>query len=499
MAVRSYLVFDMGASNGRAVVARFDGNRFATRVTHRFENRPVRAGGTLYWDILALFLELKIGIQKSLATFPDIVSIGVDSWGADFALVDGRGTLLANPIHYRDERRQSVSGELFRAVSAREMFDLTGIFIVPLLSIFQLYAMKVDGSSGLACARRFLMIPDFLGFLLTGEQVNELSNSVGTAAFNLPRMRWETSILERCGIPSSLFSPPVLPGTEIGAVQRSVRDELACPAVRVVAPATHDTSSAVAGIPAADSGTAWAFIAVGTWCVVGMEVESPVLSTEVFESGFGNEAGMDGRCFLARNLTGLWILQQCRDKWARDEGTETSWDDLVRESLGGRRFGFLIDTDHPALAAPCEDMPGTISRLFHERGEEPPAGKGAIARCVYESLALKFRVRVEQLEGLVGRRIDMLHLVGGGSRNAHLCQWTADVTGRDVIAGPAETTVAGNLIAQMKAMGDIGDIEQGRRVIAVSSETRRYQAEDVAAWDGAYDRYRRTVMSGRKT
>jgi rhamnulokinase len=495
-AVRSYLVFDMGASNGRAVVARFDGTRFTTQVTHRFDNRPVLAGGTLYWDILALFLEMKIGIQKSCALFPDIASLGVDSWGADFALVDGRGSLLANPIHYRDQRRQSICDELFRLLSPREMFDLTGIFISPLLSIFQLHAMKVDGCSELAAARRFLMIPDFLNYLLTAEQANELTNAVGTAAFSLPRMGWEKRILDRCGIPVGLFSQPVVPGTRIGSVQGSVRGELGCPAIPVVAPATHDTASAVAGIPAADDRAAWAFIAIGTWCVVGMEVDSPVMSTEVFDSGFGNEAGMDGRCFLARNLTGLWILQQCREKWMRDAGKEISWDELVRESVESPPFGSFIDTDAPSFSALQQDMPATIARLLRERGMEGPAGRGETARCVYESLVLKFRVRLEQLERLVGGRIEMLHLVGGGTRNAHLCQWTADVTGRSVIAGPTETTVAGNLIAQMKASGDVRDIEQGRRIVAISSDTRRYVPKDSAAWDQAYERYRRTVFQG---
>lgn len=499
MATRNYLVFDMGASNGRAVVARFDGTRFTTQVTHRFDNRPVLACGTLYWDILALYLEMKIGIQKSCALFPDIASLGVDSWGADFALIDGRGSLLANPIHYRDERRQSICGELFRIVSPREMFDLTGIFIAPLLSIFQLYAMKVDGCSELAAARRFLMIPDFLNYLLTGEQANELTNAVGTAAFSLPGMGWEKRILDRCGVPAGLFSQPVMPGTRIGSVQKSVRDELGCPPIPVIAPATHDTASAVTGIPAAGDRAAWAFVAIGTWCVVGMEVESPVMSTEVFVSGFGNEAGMDGRCFLARNLTGLWILQQCRDKWTRDTGKEISWDELVRESVGSRPFGFFVDTDDPAFSAPQQDMPETIARLLGERGMERPAGRGETARCVYESLVLKFRVRVEQLERLAGRRIEMLHLVGGGTRNVHLCQWTADATGRNVVAGPTETAVAGNLIAQMKASGDVTDIEQGRRIVALSSDTRRYTPRDRAAWDEAYERYERTVLSGRAT
>jgi rhamnulokinase len=421
----------------------------------------------------------------------------VDSWGADFALIDGHGRLLANPIHYRDQRRQSVSRELFEVVPAREMFDLTGIFIAPLLSIFQLYAMKVDGYSELGGARRFLMIPDLLNYLLTGEQANELSNVVGTAAFSLPRMTWERRILDPLGIPASLFSPPVMPGTTIGAMQKSVCGELGCPAFPVIAPATHDTASAVAGIPAVEESTPWAFIAIGTWCVVGMEVQSPLVSQEVFESGFGNEAGLDGRCFLARNLTGLWILQQCREKWMRDEGKEISWDELVRESIATSPFRFFIDTDDPAFSSPQQDMPRVLARFCRERGMDAPAGRGEMARCVYESLALKFRARLEQLEGLVGRRIALLHLIGGGTRNAHLCQWTADVTDRDVIAGPTETTVAGNLIAQMKAAGEVTDIEQGRRIVALSSETRRYSPVESAAWRNAYGRYKQTVLSGR--
>jgi rhamnulokinase len=259
--------------------------------------------------------------------------------------------------------------------------------------------------------------------------------------------------------------------------------------------ATHDTASAVAGIPVVDNSVAWAFVAIGTWCVVGMEVESPIVNRDVFESGFGNEAGMEGRCFLARNLTGLWILQQCREKWTKDRGREILWDELVRESLASRPFGYFIDTDDPVFSSPQPDMPGVIASYCRERGIGSPARMGETTRCIYESLALKFRVRLERLEGLVGRRIELLHLIGGGTRNAHLCQWTADLTGRTVIAGPTETTVAGNIIAQMKASGDVADTTQGRRIVALSSETLRYSPADGAAWSRAYERYRRTVLA----
>jgi rhamnulokinase len=491
MATKDYLIFDFGASNGRAVVARFDGERFTLDVTHRFDNRPVRVAGTLHWDLLRLYSEMEIGIQKSQKAYPQIRSIGVDTWGVDFGLVDPKGRLLGNPVHYRDERRNAAGAELFRIIPERELFRRTGLFVLSIGSVCSLYAMKRDGAPELAAAGRFLMMPDLFNFLLTGEKSNEFAIATTSLAFDQTAKRWDSEILDRIGVPEHLFSPVVMPGTQIGCLQETVRRELEVPAIPVIAPATHDTASAVAGIPVTDQERSWAFLSLGTWAVVGQETQAPVISDGVYDAGYGNEGGAEGRNILASNITGLWIVQQCREKWMKEDGGDLPWDGVVRGCLEAPRFGSLIDVDDPVFAAVQPDMPRVIAESCVRKGITPPSGRGETARCIYESLALKFRRRLEQLEALSGKQIVLLHMVGGGTQNAPLCQWTADATGVPVVAGPVETTVAGNLIMQLKGTGEIAGLKDGREIIARSSETRSHTPRDSAAWDEAYAKYRR--------
>ena len=488
MAERGYLVVDCGASAGRAVVARFDGRRFTLEETHRFENRPVSAAGTLYWDVLRLFSEIGIGLQKSLKACPRLASMGVDTWGVDFGLIDARGKLLANPIHYRDQRRNGLTDEVYRLVPRDEMFRLSGALILSIMSVFNLYAMRRDSAFELESARRFLMMPDLLHYLLTGVESNEWSDACTTAVFNQSEKRWEERILDRLGIPRGIFGPPVAPGTRIGPLSPSVRAELGAGALSVIAPATHDTASAVAGIPARPSGEPWAFISIGTWGVVGMEIERPVLDSAVLDAGWGNEGGADGGTFLAVNVAGLWLAQQCRRRWMADRGEDIQWDDIVRAALGARRLGTIIDVDDQVFSGVHPDEPGVISGYCRERGLRPPEGIGETARCIYESLALKFRFRLEELARLTGRRVGLVHMVGGGTQNEPLCQWTADATGIPVEAGPVETTVAGNLLMQLKGTGEIASVSQGRAVVALSSKTKLHAPGDRSAWDDAYQR-----------
>ena len=493
MAEHTCLIFDFGASNGRAVVARFDGRRFTLEVTHRFDNRPVRATGTLYWDLLRLHEETRIGIQKSQKAYSGIASLGVDTWGVDFGFIDAHGKLLANPVHYRDERRNGMAEELYAVIARSELFKLTGTPVFPFASLFNLYAMKTDGASELAGARRYLMMPDLLHYLLTGEPVNEYTQATTTVAYNQAEKRWEPRILDRLGIPMALFSVPVLPGTRIGGITRAVCGELEVKTIPVIAPGTHDTASAEAGIPVRDGERDWAFLSLGTWAVVGMETGAPVINEEVAASGFGNEGSVDGNCFLAANVTGLWIVQQCREKWVKDRGADLSWDEVVRMSLAAPRLGTFIDVEDPVFSPVHPDVPGLIAEWCGARGQRRPTEIGETARCVYESLALKFRYRFEQLARLTGKRIRLIHMVGGGTQNEPLCQWVADATGIPVMAGPTETTVAGNLIMQLKGTGEIHSLAQGREIVALSSQMRSYEPRDTAFWDDADARYRKLL------
>ncbi len=491
MAVKNHLVFDLGASSGRAVAARFDGTRFDLEVIHRFENRPVLAGETLLWDFLRLHSEITIGIEKAARACGVIESIGIDTWGVDFGLVDGKGRIVGHPVHYRDARRNRMQAEVCTVIPARRLFDLTGLFVGSYMSLFSLCAMKADAAPELAAADRLLMMPDLFNYLLTGEAANEYAEATTTLAYNQAERKWEDRILGPLGIPAGLFREPVMPGTPVGKLQASVCRELDVAAIPVIAPATHDTASAVAGVPVTGAGSSWAFLSIGTWAVVGVETSSPVISSAVFESGYGNEGGVEGRNLLACNVTGLWIVQECRQKWMREDGSEITWDGVVRGCLEAPRLRSLIDVDDPAFAGVQPDMPRVIAERCAAKGLPAPSGRGETARCIYESLALKFRRRLEQLEGFTGRRIDLIHMVGGGTQNASLCQWTADATGVPVTAGPVETTVAGNLLMQLKGTGQIGSLEEGRGIVAASSETRSYAPRDRAAWDEAYGRYRR--------
>jgi sugar (pentulose or hexulose) kinase len=491
MASANYLVFDLGASSGRAVVARFDGSRFDLEVIHRFENRPVQAGDQLLWDFLRLHSEIKIGLEKAVRACGAIESIGIDTWGVDFGFLDRKGRVVGHPVHYRDARRNSMPSEVFTIIPARRLFDLTGLFVSSYMSLFSLCAMKADGAPELAAADRLLMMPDLFNFLLTGEPSNEYAEATTSLAFNQAEGKWEQRILGPLGIPAGLFRETVKPGTPVGKVQPSVCRELDVPAIPVIAPATHDTASAAAGIPVTEAGRSWAFLSIGTWAVLGVETPRPVITTEVFESGYGNEGGVEGRNLLVCNVTGLWIVQECREKWMREDGTELAWDGVVRGCLEAPRLRSLIDVDDPAFAGVQPDMPRVIAERCAAKGLPVPSTRGEVARCVYESLALKFRRRFEQLEGFTGRRIDLIHLVGGGTQNASLCQWTADATGVPVIAGPVETTVAGNFLMQLKGTGRIASLEEGRRIVAASSGTRTYAPRDRAEWDEAYGRYRK--------
>jgi rhamnulokinase len=494
MAPKNFLIFDFGASNGRALIAQFYGDSFSFTETYRFDNRPVTAISTLYWDILRLFSELKIGLQSSIREFKEISSLGIDTWGCDFGLIDKNGKLIANPIHYRDERRNRALKKLFEIIPEKQLFSLTGVFTLSMMSIFNLYALKLDGATEYLHAHKFLMIPDILSYFLRGEICNEYTNATMSAMYNVKEKRWADNVLEKLGIRKNICSEVIMPGTKIGCLQSSICNELNVPPIPVVIPATHDTASAEAGIPVKAKEKNWAFLSMGTWCISGIETSEPIINENVFHSGYGNEGDVEGKSFLAKDVNGLWIIQQCREKWIRESGKDISWDKIISLSESALPFNAFIDVDKPEFIQPQTDMPKVIAAYCREKGQNAPEDIGEIARCVFESLILKFRLNYKKLEHITNKKIELLHLVGGGTKNNLLCQWTANVLDKPVIAGPTETTAVGNLIMQLKGMGEIQSLEEGREVALRSCNTIHYEPKEQEKWDEAYSRYLKIIM-----
>jgi sugar (pentulose or hexulose) kinase len=489
MAFKNYLIFDFGASNGRSAIARYDGNKFYMEVTHRFDNRPVYASGALYWDILRLYSELMIGIQSSVKKYKDITSMALDTWGADFGFIDSNGKLISNPVHYRDEKRKVDARSLYEIISREELFELTGAAIIPIFDLFHLYSLKLQNAPEFVNGDRFLTMPDIFNYFLTGRAYNEYTRITTSIMYNQKEGRWENKIFDRLDLPRDIFPEIIKPGEEIDNISNKVCSELEIETIPVIAPAAHDTPSAVAGIPVVSKNKNWAFISMGTWCIIGQETEDPIINDQAFNADFSNEGGVEGTNLFVKHITGLWIIQQCREKWIKDSNRDISWNEIVKLSSDAEPFKSFIDVNDPIFSKPQVDMPETISKYCKEKGQDIPGSIGEISRCVYESLAMKFKHDLNKLEKLTGKKIELLHLVGGGTQNKLLCQWTADATGIQAIAGPTETTSVGNLLMQLKASGEIKTLDEGRKISLNSSEVTNYKPEDGDRWSEEYSRY----------
>jgi rhamnulokinase len=485
-----YAAVDLGAESGRVLVGTMVDDRVSVRETHRFANRAIRVPDGLYWDILALYGQAADGLAASVAGASDhVASIGIDGWGNDFALLDDTGALLGNPRHYRDGRTVGMTQRIAERMGHQEIFRRTGVLSQSINTSCQLLAM--EGSTLVREARRLLLLPDLLTYWLTGEVVTERTIASTTQLLALDG-EWATDVIARLGLPGGLFHGPVVqPGTEVGPVRHDVAADWRCHvAPRVVAVAEHDTACAVAAVPAETP--AFAYISCGTWSLVGVEVREPITSEAARRAGFTNEAGVGGTVRFLHNGTGLWLLQECRRLWASGQQAP-SYEDLTRRAATVASFVSLIDPNHPMFLT-VGDMPDRIRRYCQRTGQTPPADHAAVVRCILESLAMAYRRALETAQELSGLSVDVLHLVGGGAANALLCQLTADVTRRPVVAGPEEATGVGNLLIQAWTDGRIGSLAELRSVVARSFTLRRYEPKaGPDQIDEAYERFRRVA------
>jgi rhamnulokinase len=471
-ATTNFLAVDIGASSGRVIVSRWDGERFALEELHRFPNGPLEQDGHLHWDAERLWQELQAGIAAYAARErAPLAGIGIDTWAVDYGLLDAQGRLLGKPYHYRDWRTAGVPALVDGLVPPDELYAITGIQRLPLNTLYQLAAAAQAGDPQLDAAETLLLMPDLFHFWLTGRKVAEYTNATTTMLLDARERGWATELLKRLGLPTQILPPLVEPGTVLGHVRPELREALGLHHdVPVIAVGTHDTASAVAAVPGLDERSA--YISSGTWSLVGVELDSPVLNETARRLNVTNEGGVGGTIRLLKNVGGLWLLQECQRRW-QEQGHRYSWPELVAFAEAAPPLRSLVDPDAPEFLA-VGDMPTTI-RSYCRRTQQPePESVGAIVRCCLESLALKYRWVVTALEQLTGRTIEVVRVVGGGSQNALLCQLTADACRRPVVAGSVEGTALGNSLVQAIATGHLPDLAAARRAAAASVQQTEY-------------------------
>lgn len=480
-----FVAFDIGAESGRAMLASFDGERLTLEQVHRFANVPVRVLGSLHWDALRLFDDIKNGLFRIAREHRELAGIGLDTWGVDFALLGRDDELLGNPFHYRDARTAGMMARVFERVPRAEVFDQTGIQFLEINSLYQLYAMRFQDAPALEYARTFLMMPDLFNFWLTGNKVCEFTDATTTQVFNPRHRNWAYPLLEKLGIPTEMFPSIVAPGTVLGALHKNIAEEIGIENVRIIAPACHDTGSAVAGAPIARQDAAW--LSSGTWSVLGAEESQPIINAASLEYNFTNEGGVGGGYRFCKNVMGLWILQECRREWMK-AGEDISYADLAAEAERAPAARSFVDPDDDSFFRPG-NMPARIAEFCARTGQPVPDSRGAFVRCALESLALKYRFQLERLETMLGKKFAVIQIVGGGTQNQLLCQLTADVTGTRVIAGPIEATALGNVLMQMLALGYIDSLAQGRDIVRQSFPVVEYIPRDTAPRSEAYGKF----------
>jgi len=489
MSFKNYIIADFGASNGRVSLGSFDGGKFFLEEIYRFENIPVYASDNLYWDVLRMYSDLKLGVQLAQNKKQDIDSIGLDTWGIDFGFIDKNGNLISNPWNYRDEKRWSIIDELYSIITRKELYQRLGAINIPVASIYQFFYLKKINATELLNAYKFLMMTDIFNYFLTGQIYNEFTSTTITLMYDQKQKSWDEYILKKLDIPKKIFPKTIMPGTEIGEIKKNVCKEMGIRPISVVAPCTHDTPGAIAGVPVVNEKKDWAFLAIGTWCVIGIENNELIIKEEGLKQGYYNEGSATGNNLFVKNITGLWLMQQCRKKWISETNKNITWDEIDQRASNAIEFKSFINVDDPLFSQPQADMPKIINQYCKESMQDPPIDLSEVARCILESLALRFKYDLEVLEKLTNKNFEVLYIVGGGVKNKVLCQFTSDATGLPIYAGPAESATVGNLLMQLKSKGEIDSLVEGREISLKSSKVSLYEPKNKDKWDLVYQRF----------
>lgn len=479
------LAFDFGASSGRAIIGTLDNGKITLNEVHRFSNDPVTVNGTFYWDVLRLFHEIKQGLLKAKQA-GGFDSIGIDTWGVDFGLLDKDGVLLENPVHYRDKRNIGMVEKAAKYIGKDEMYKLTGIQFMDFNTAFQLLSIKENRPELLARAQSLLFMPDLFAYFLTGNKVSEYSIATTSQLVDINTRDWSKEMLEKLGLPEKIFNRIVPSGSVTGYLIDEICEELGLEKVPVIAVCGHDTQSAVTAVPSEKED--FAFISSGTWSLFGTETKKPIVNDLSYSFNVTNEGGFGYSTAFLKNICGLWLIQESRRQWIR-EGKEYSYAELEKAALREKPFARFIDPDAPEFAVPG-NLPARITEYCRRTGQSVPENEGQTVRCIYESLALRYRAVLEGIEKCTGKNYDSLNVVGGGTKDTLLCKMTADACNITVYAGPIEATVMGNVAVQLISGGDIADVIEARRIIANSGQLKCYSPENTAAWGEAYEKFK---------
>lgn len=498
---KQYLAVDLGAESGRGILGTYSAGRLELNEIHRFTTGPIilptrypigkdkneQTDTSLIWDFVRFWHEIKECLASSCRQV-DLVSMGVDTWGVDFALLDKNGQLVSFPFHYRDNRTHKMMEKAFERMPREKIYEITGIQFMQLNTLYQLLSLVVDDSPFLKYADKLLMVPDLINYWLTGRAVTEFTETTTTQIFDTRNNRWSQEIISAMGFPSHIFPEIILPGSVLGPLRPSLAGELDFN-LKVIAPPTHDTSSAVAAVPAEGMDHIW--ISSGTWSIIGINTPKPIINEQSYKYNFTNEGGMGGNYRFSKNITGLWMVQQCRQQWKK-EGLDYSYSELTKMAQNAPHLKTIIDPDYSEFA----QMGGILKKIKNYcrlTGQPDPGSEGEIIRAVLQGLALRYRFVIEQLEQISGKKTDVIHIVGGGTKNKLLSQFTADALGRKVITGPIEATAIGNIISQAIALGDISGWREGVDVIRNSFNIETFIPGDQSLWNKAFDSFRNNI------